>query len=63
MSVKYELTSLRWGHTQTCVGGVGVGRVKGGGGADTVTEPPREGVCRQDQLERFLVKREHNQHT
>jgi hypothetical protein len=28
-----------------------------------VTEPPRGGVCRQDQLEQFLVKREHNQHT
>jgi hypothetical protein len=28
-----------------------------------VTEPPREGVRRQDQLERFSVKREHNQHT
>jgi hypothetical protein len=30
---------------------------------DTVTEPPREGVRRQDQLERFLTKQEHNQHT
>jgi hypothetical protein len=29
----------------------------------TVTEPPRKGVRRQDQLERFLAKREHNQHT
>jgi hypothetical protein len=29
----------------------------------TVTEPPRQGVRRQDQLERFSVKREHNQHT
>jgi hypothetical protein len=28
-----------------------------------VTEPPRGGVCRQDQLERFLTKREYNQHT
>jgi hypothetical protein len=28
-----------------------------------VTESPREGVRRQDQLERFSVKREHNQHT
>jgi hypothetical protein len=28
-----------------------------------VTEPPRGGVHRQDQLERFSVKREHNQHT
>jgi hypothetical protein len=28
-----------------------------------VTEPPRGGVRRQDQLERFSVKREHNQHT
>jgi hypothetical protein len=28
-----------------------------------VTEPPRKGVCRQDQLEQFSVKREHNQHT
>jgi hypothetical protein len=27
-----------------------------------VTEPPREGVRRQDQLERFSAKREHNQH-
>jgi hypothetical protein len=24
------------------------------------TEPPREGVRRQDQLKRFSVKREHN---
>jgi hypothetical protein len=29
----------------------------------TVIEPPREGVHRQDQLERFSAKREHNQHT
>jgi hypothetical protein len=29
----------------------------------TVTEPPWGGVHRQDQLERFSVKREHNQHT
>jgi hypothetical protein len=28
-----------------------------------VTEPPRKGVRRQDQLERFSMKREHNQHT
>jgi hypothetical protein len=28
-----------------------------------VTEPPQEGVRRQDQLERFSVKQEHNQHT
>jgi hypothetical protein len=28
-----------------------------------VTEPPREGVRRQNQLKRFSVKREHNQHT
>jgi hypothetical protein len=28
-----------------------------------VTEPPRGGVHHQDQLERFSVKREHNQHT
>jgi hypothetical protein len=28
-----------------------------------VTEPPREGVRRQDQLERLSSKREHNQHT
>jgi hypothetical protein len=28
----------------------------------TVTEPPREGVRRQDQLEQFSMKREHNQH-
>jgi hypothetical protein len=29
----------------------------------TVTDPsPRQGVRRQDQLERFSVKREHNQH-
>jgi hypothetical protein len=28
-----------------------------------VTEPPREGVRRQDQLERFSAKREYNQHT
>jgi hypothetical protein len=34
-----------------------VGRTNG------VTEPPREGVHRKDQLERFSVKREHNQHT
>jgi hypothetical protein len=30
---------------------------------DGVTEPPRGGVRRQDQLERFSAKREHNQHT
>jgi hypothetical protein len=30
---------------------------------ETVTEPPRKGVRRQDQLERFSAKREHNQHT
>jgi hypothetical protein len=39
MSVQYELTSLRWGHTQTCVGGGGGARcVRGagrGGGAST----------------------------
>jgi hypothetical protein len=29
----------------------------------SVTQPPREGVRRQDQFERFSVKREHNQHT
>jgi hypothetical protein len=29
----------------------------------SMTEPPRGGVHRQDQLERFSVKREHNQHT
>jgi hypothetical protein len=28
-----------------------------------VTEPPRGGVCRQDQLEPFSAKQEHNQHT
>jgi hypothetical protein len=28
-----------------------------------VTEPPREGVHHQDQLERFSAKQEHNQHT
>jgi hypothetical protein len=28
-----------------------------------VTEPPQEGVYRQNQLERLSVKREHNQHT
>jgi cyclophilin family peptidyl-prolyl cis-trans isomerase len=28
-----------------------------------VTEPPQKGVRRQDQLERFSTKREHNQHT
>jgi hypothetical protein len=28
-----------------------------------VTEPPRGGIRHQDQLERFLAKREHNQHT
>jgi hypothetical protein len=28
-----------------------------------VTKPSREGVCRQDQLERFSTKREHNQPT
>jgi hypothetical protein len=28
-----------------------------------VTESPREGVHHQDNLERFSVKREHNQHT
>jgi hypothetical protein len=28
-----------------------------------MTEPPRQGVYRQDQLERFSVKREQNQHT
>jgi hypothetical protein len=34
MSVQYELTSLRWGHTQTHVrGGLGARRVGGGGGA------------------------------
>jgi hypothetical protein len=27
-----------------------------------VTEPPRGGVQRQDQLEQFSAKREHNQH-
>jgi hypothetical protein len=30
---------------------------------DSVTEPPLGGVHRQDQLEQFSVKREHNQHT
>jgi hypothetical protein len=30
---------------------------------DIVTEPPRGGVRHQDQLERFLVKREYNQNT
>jgi hypothetical protein len=29
----------------------------------SVTKPPRAGVHRRDQLERFSVKREHNQHT
>jgi hypothetical protein len=29
----------------------------------SVTEPPQKGVRRQDQLERFSTKREHNQHT
>jgi hypothetical protein len=28
-----------------------------------MTEPPRKGVHCQDQLERFSVKRKHNQHT
>jgi hypothetical protein len=28
-----------------------------------VTEPPQKGVRLQDQLERFSVKREYNQHT
>jgi hypothetical protein len=32
-------------------------------GDNTVTEPPQGGVRRQDQLERFSAKREHNQHT
>jgi hypothetical protein len=31
--------------------------------AQNVIEPPRGGVRHQDQLERFSVKREHNQHT
>jgi hypothetical protein len=31
--------------------------------ATFVTEPPQEGVHRQDQLEWFLVKWEYNQHT
>jgi hypothetical protein len=31
--------------------------------AESVTEPPRGGVRCQDQLERFSVKQEHNQHT
>jgi hypothetical protein len=36
MSVQYEFTPLRWGHTQTCVeGGGGVRHVEGGGGAGT----------------------------
>jgi hypothetical protein len=30
---------------------------------DAVTEPPREGVRRQDQLEQFSAKRIHNQYT
>jgi hypothetical protein len=30
---------------------------------DAVTEPPQEGVRRQDQLERFSTKRIHNKHT
>jgi hypothetical protein len=30
---------------------------------DGVTEPPQGGVRRQDQLEQFSVKREHNQYT
>jgi hypothetical protein len=29
---------------------------------NNVTEPPQEGVHRQDQLERFSTKQEHNQH-
>jgi hypothetical protein len=28
-----------------------------------MTEPPREGVPRHDQLEQFSAQREHNQHT
>jgi hypothetical protein len=38
MSVQYELTSLRWGHTQTRVkrgGRGGTRHVEGGGGAGT----------------------------
>jgi hypothetical protein len=31
-SVQYELTSLRWGHTQTRVRGGGSARCVGGGG-------------------------------
>jgi hypothetical protein len=29
----------------------------------TVTESPRGGVRRQDQLEQFSTKQEHNEHT
>jgi hypothetical protein len=32
-------------------------------GTGAVTELPREGVYREDQLERFSVKQEQNQHT
>jgi hypothetical protein len=42
--------------TATMVGG---GRIRGGGACDRTTS---EGVRRQDQLERFSAKREHNQH-
>jgi hypothetical protein len=30
---------------------------------DSVTEPPQKEFVDQDQLERFSVKQEHNQHT
>jgi hypothetical protein len=38
MSVQYELTSWRWGHTQTCVGGGG-----GGGAASHISTESVEG--------------------
>jgi hypothetical protein len=48
----------------------GGGRQERRAGVDTmnssavvVTEPPREGIRRQDQLERFSAKQEHNQDT
>jgi hypothetical protein len=36
-----------------------IGEPRGG----RVTEPPRGGVHRHDQLEQFSAKQEHNQHT
>jgi hypothetical protein len=45
MSVQYELTSLRWGHTQTCVrgGGGGARRVRGGGAGTHISTESEEG--------------------